>query len=377
VLGKGSRVRAWATTVWQHLNVAGGQSFTMLAVELEPTVVDAQRATRLMLARVSRTFSLGIRLLPPKLEVAVRTGYLLCRIADTVEDDVRMPAVRKAELLDQFVACFGDPATAGEFSSCVGELTGNQADVDLVAITQNVFLIWRQLDADSRYITERWVTEMARGMRRFVLKYPGGIRIGTTPELREYCYFVAGTVGHLLTELWRAHSVFIGKRAYARLLSECEAFGEALQLVNILKDIAMDAEGENAIYIPAELLVARGSSHDTLFADDHRAMNREALMPLMAMAQDDILRSLSYIEALPNAALRVRLFCVLPVLLAAATMRELEQTDAMLVPGGSVKITRDEVHALVLAGSASMLTNLTLHRLVERVRQRPMSLTFH
>jgi len=377
VLGKGTRVRAWATTVWQHAILAGGQSFTMLAVDLEPTVIDAQRATRLMLPRVSRTFSLGIRLLPPKLEVAVRTGYLLCRIADTIEDDVRMPAARKAKLLDHFVACFGDAAAAGEFSSCTPELTGNKADVDLVAITQNVFLIWRQLDADSRNIIERWVTEMAHGMRRFVLKYPDGIRIGTTPELREYCYFVAGTVGHLLTELWRAHSVFIGKRAYARLLRDCEAFGEALQLVNILKDIATDAEEENAIYVPAELLLARGSSHDTILADAHRTINREALMPLMAIAQDDLQRSLSYIEALPSAALRVRLFCVLPVLLAAATMRELEQTDAMLISGGAVKITREEVHALVVAGSASMLTSLTLHRLVERVRQRPMSLTFH
>jgi farnesyl-diphosphate farnesyltransferase len=81
-------------------------------------------------------------------------------------------------------------------------------------------------------------------MRRFVLVYPAGIRIATTPELREYCYFVAGTVGHLLTDLWRAHSVFVGDRVYARLLRNCEAFGEALQLVNILKDIAADAERE-------------------------------------------------------------------------------------------------------------------------------------
>jgi farnesyl-diphosphate farnesyltransferase len=350
----------------------------MLAVDLEPTVFDAQRTTRLMLGRVSRTFSVGIKLLPPKLEVAVRIGYLLCRIADTIEDDVRMPAARKAVLLDRFVVCFGDgAAAAGEFRSCTAELTGNKADVDLVAITETVFLIWRVLDADSRDIIERWVTEMAHGMRRFVLKYPGGIRIGTTPELREYCYFVAGTVGHLLTELWRVHSVFVGKRTYERLLRDCEAFGEALQLVNILKDIAPDAQQENAIYIPAELLVARGSSHETILADAHRAMNRAALMPLMAIAQDDIERSLSYIEALPGAAFRVRLFCVLPVLFAAATMRELEQTDAMLVPGCTVKIAREEVHALVVAGSASMLTNLTLHRLVERVRQRPFSLNFH
>jgi phytoene/squalene synthetase len=46
---------------------------------------------------------------------------------------------------------------------------------------------------------------------------------------------------------------------YARLLEDCEPFGEALQSVNILKDIAWDAERENSIYVPSELLAAVGS----------------------------------------------------------------------------------------------------------------------
>jgi hypothetical protein len=43
----------------------------------------------------------------------------------------------------------------------------------------------------------------------------------------------------------------------------------------------------------------------------------------------------------------------------------------MLVPGGAVKITRNEVKALVLAGSTSTLTNPSLRWLVERVRKKP------
>jgi farnesyl-diphosphate farnesyltransferase len=348
----------------------------MLAADFELSVADAQRATREILPRVSRTFSLGIKVLPARLEVAVRIGYLLCRIADTIEDDPRLPAARKAELFDHLLVCFEDAAAADAFGSCHNELTGSAADMDLVAMTQSVFFVWRLLDADSRNIVEHWVAEMARGMRRFVLVYPAGIRIATTPELREYCYFVAGTVGHLLTDLWRAHSVFVGDRVYARLLRNCEAFGEALQLVNILKDIAADAERENAIFIPSELLTARGSGHETLLSDAHRRMNRDALAPLIAMTQDNIHDSLRYIETLPSAAVRVRLFCVLPILFAIATMRELERTDAMLVPGSAVKITREEVQALVIVGSASTLSNPTLHWLVERVRQRPFSLAF-
>jgi farnesyl-diphosphate farnesyltransferase len=173
--------------------------------------------------------------------------------------------------------------------------------------------------------------------------------------------------------LWHEHSAFVGRGTYTRLLEDCEAFGEALQTVNILKDIAWDAERENAIYIPSDLLTAAGSGHDTILRAEQRGANRVALGPLMQLAHADIERALRYIEALPATALRIRLFCVLPVLFAVATMRELERSEAMLVPGGAVKIGRAEVRALVVAGSTSTLTNRSLRWLVDRVRKRPFT----
>ena len=336
---------------------------------LVPTGAD--RASRLILPRVSRTFALGIKLLPPRLEPPVRIGYLLCRIADTVEDDLTLSQERKAELLDRFMAGFDDPAAADAFGACAAEVTAREHYVELVAMAGQVFSTYRLLDPGSRAILRRWIAEMVRGMREFVLAHRDGIRIASVDEFRAYCYYVAGTVGHLLTELWHAHSHLVGKRTFDRLQLDCEAFGEALQTVNILKDIAWDAERENAIYIPADLLAAAGSGHDSLLRAERRAQNRRALAPLMDLARTDIERSLRYIEALPSAALRIRLFCVLPVLFAVATMRELERSEAMLVSGGSVKIAREEVRALVVAASGSTLTNVSLRWLVERVRKRP------
>ncbi|HEX3465212.1 MAG TPA: squalene/phytoene synthase family protein [Candidatus Elarobacter sp.] len=335
--------------------------------------MDAERASRLLLPRVSRTFALGIKMLPPRLEAPVRIGYLLCRIADTVEDDLALSPERKAQLLDEFLACFDDERAAVEYGLCIAELSANDDYLELVAGTSNVFATYRALDAPTRAILRRWITEMVGGMRGFVLNHRTGIRIASLDELRQYCYYVAGTVGHLLTELWREHSASVGSATYARLLEDCEAFGEALQTINILKDVAWDAEQENAIYIPADLLAARGSSHDTILRDELRAANRAALTPVIELAHTDVERALRYIEALPATAMRIRLFCVLPVLFAVATMRELEHSDAMLVPGGAVKIGRAEVRALVVAGSTSTLTNRTLRWLVERVRKRPFT----
>ena len=351
---------------------AGDDGFRRtMAVVHDVAVGEAVRASRRILPRVSRTFAAGIRVLPPQLEPPVRIGYLLCRIADTIEDDLALSPERKAELLDAFVACFNDPSASERFGTAIAELTSVDHYLELVASTGQVFLMWRALDAPTRAILRRWIEEMVRGMRRFVLEHPNGIRIASLGEFREYCYYVAGTVGHLLTDLWHQHSRFIGTRTYDRLIADCEAFGEALQTVNILKDVAWDAERENAIYIPSELLAAVGSGHDAILGAERRTANRDALVPLIRLAQDDIERALHYIEALPAAAVRIRLFCVLPVLFAIATVRELEQSEAMLVPGGGVKIQRAEVHALMIAASGGTLTNTSLRWLAERVRKRP------
>jgi farnesyl-diphosphate farnesyltransferase len=330
------------------------------------------RRTRDLLPRVSRTFALGIKLLPSRLELPVRVGYLLCRIADTVEDDLALSPLRKAELLDTFVAGFGEPEHAHAFGASVAELTANPAYTDLVGASGDVFALYRSLDEPTQEILEHWIREMVGGMRRFVVEHELGIRIASIAEFRRYCYYVAGTVGHLLTDLWHQHSGLVDARVYERLLVDCEAFGEALQSINILKDIAWDAEQENAIYVPSDLLGAAGSGHDQILNDEHRAANRAALEPLVELAKDDIERSLQYIEALPLAALRIRLFCVLPILFAIATIREIERSDAMLCTGGGVKISRAEVRALMVA-STSTLTNQSLRWLADRVRLRPFT----
>jgi farnesyl-diphosphate farnesyltransferase len=349
----------------------------MTVAERRQSGADIERRTRALLPRVSRTFALGIKLLPSRLEAPVRLGYLLCRIADTVEDDLLLSPARKAALLDTFLAGFDDPGEAETFSAAHAELSTTADYRDVVAATADVLTLYRQLDEPTQAILEKWIGEMVGGMRSFVLAHADGIRIASVDEFKRYCYFVAGTVGHLLTDLWQQHSGAIDSRVYERLLVDCEAFGEALQSVNILKDVAWDAEHENAIYIPSELLQAAGSSHERILFDADRAANRSALDPLIALAKDDIEHALRYIEGLPISALRIRLFCVLPILFAIATVRELEQSDAMLQPGGAVKISRNEVRALMLASTTSMLNNSSLRWLAERVRERPFTFGAH
>jgi farnesyl-diphosphate farnesyltransferase len=337
-------------------------------------LADAERFAKAILPGVSRTFALSIRLLPGSLGRAVLAAYLLCRIADTVEDDHAMSPERKGTLLDLLVRALDDTAEAERFPAVANELVaGEPAHVELVGHADHVFLLYRSLPERSRLRVRHWVTEMASGMKKFAQRYPRGIRIGSLEEYREYCYYVAGTVGHMLTDLWHVHTRAIGVAEYRVLWKRCRAFGEGLQTVNILKDIAWDATRENAIYIPEESLRVRGSSHATLLSPDHAAASHAVVEEFIQLAWRDLDQALEYFVAIPRRAISIRAFCVLPLLFAYATLRELARSRSMLRTGETVKISRAEVKSLMVAGLGLVLSNGGVRRLAARVRRKRFS----
>ena len=332
---------------------------------------DAERFARGILPAVSRTFALSIRLLPGELGRAVLTAYLLCRIADTFEDAPALPAAEKAALLDELQRCFDDADAADALPARVATLAGEPAHVRLTRHADLVFLLYRMLSPRTREHVQRWVGEMIGGMRKFVLLYPNGIRIQSLEEYREYCYYVAGTVGYLLTDLWHEHVPSIGERRYLVLREKCRAFAEALQTVNILKDVATDAERENSIYVPEQLLREHGSSHAEILHADRVRGTRAALATLVALAHHDLEGARSYLLLIPRRAVPIRLFCVLPLLFAYATLRDLTRLPHALAQRKVVKISRREVKSLTRIGFLMIMSNRGLRWLSDRAMRRP------
>ncbi|MEO7456112.1 MAG: phytoene/squalene synthase family protein [Gemmatimonadaceae bacterium] len=331
----------------------------------------ADRFGREVLPAVSRTFALSIRVLPGELGRAVLAAYLLCRIADTLEDEPTLPAAEKALLLDDLALCFDDRAVADALPARLANLTGDAAHVRLAQHTDLVFVLYRALPRGTQVHVRKWVLEMIGGMRKFVLLYPHGIRIQNLDEYKEYCYYVAGTVGYLLTDLWHEHAPSIGESQYRVLREKCRAFAEALQTVNILKDVATDAEQENSIYIPEDLLRQHGSSHAMILAPDRLRGTREALATLVQLAWHDLEGARSYLLLIPRRAASIRLFCVLPLLFAYATLRDLTRTPQALARREVVKISRREVKSLTLMGFLVILSNRGLGWLADRAMSRP------
>jgi farnesyl-diphosphate farnesyltransferase len=329
-----------------------------------------------ILPKVSRTFAISIRFLPGQLGRAVLCGYLLARIADTIEDDPKASVAAKTALLEQLIHGFEDPNAAERFPSLTQLVTGDPNHLELVHQTHLVFSLYRSLTTQSQQTLQLWLTEMIVGMKKFVNRYPNGIRIQTLEEYKDYCYYVAGTVGYLLTDLWYEHSPFVNRATYQILRKTCAEFGEALQTVNILKDIAWDAEHENSIYIPQESLQEFGSNHDALLDPNYLPQNHAAIKSLVELAWTDLDLSADYLTTLSHSSLPIRLFCILPLMFAYATLRDITHTTSMLKSGGNVKISRSEVKALLLISPLAAVNNLLVRGLIQFVRHRPFRLWF-
>ncbi|MCM1984148.1 phytoene/squalene synthase family protein [Lyngbya confervoides] len=345
-----------------------------IALETQRTPRQIEQFCQDILPQVSRTFALSIRFLPGNLGKAVLCGYLLARIADTIEDDPLASIQAKTHLLEEFLHCFDDPVLADRYAQLATGVSGEQAHLKLVHNTDQVFALYRSLTPQSQKTLRHWLFEMIRGMQKFVALYPKGLRVQTLEEYKEYCYYVAGTVGFLLTDLWYEHSPSVDEELYLKLRKTCAEFGEALQTVNILKDIAWDAREENAIYIPEASLREEGSSQAQLLNADYLQQNHRAIQSLVKLAWTDLELATQYLEAIPKSAVAIRLFCILPLIFAYATLRDITETDAMLREGGNVKISRAEVKSLILFAPLTVVSNHSIRWLVDRVRTHPFLL---
>ena len=123
-----------------------------------------------ILPKVSRTFALTIPQLPDPLSEAIGNAYLLCRIADTVEDEPALSAQDKQAFLERFIEVVEGrapaPAFAGELSPRLSTATID-AERELVTNTPKVIRVTHRLRPVQREALERCVRIMSLGMAEF------------------------------------------------------------------------------------------------------------------------------------------------------------------------------------------------------------------
>ncbi len=273
-----------------------------------------------LLEKTSRTFALSIPVLPEPTRREVMIAYLLFRIADTFEDASHWtPEARTAAIADfnALLTTYDRPRAERLAKDWVARQVAHHAGYqELMAQTPFVLDAFFALSPRAIPPIREHVVRSAEGMASIVARTQGGqLTLHSVRELQDYCYIVAGIVGEMLSELFLLdRPALSGIAAYLR--ERAATFGEALQLVNILKDSADDAE-EGRRYLPAKVPTAE----------------------VFALARRDLGVAGEYIRALQKAEAPRGLveFTALPVQLAWAALEQVEKRG----PGS--KVSRPEV----------------------------------
>ncbi len=170
--------------------------------------------------------------LPREKREAIEAVYAFARRGDDVSDgdlsphDATREIERYREALD---ACYADPSVIGHSGSASFD-----GDPSLRVLS----------DAVRRYkIPRQYFEELILGLEMDLRMEGGGVRYETFDDLAVYCYRVAGTIGLIAIEIFgyrnaQAHEYAVN-------------LGQALQLVNILRDVQSDAR-RGRVYLPCE-----------------------------------------------------------------------------------------------------------------------------
>jgi farnesyl-diphosphate farnesyltransferase len=334
------------------------------------------------LDKVSRTFALNIRVLPDQLRLEVMVAYLFCRMADTIEDAPDLPEAEKVSLLKGFSNLFEEKDPGLEpwsgrvqaFVACLPSAWTASESWEHILLRQAepIFSLYFEFGTPVRASVAKCVQEMCSGMGEFTLRQAktrdGKPLIASLEDLDSYCYYVAGTVGLLLCDLFSHHSGLIHSVKAKALKALAVSFGLGLQLTNILKDLHEDRERQVS-FLPQTLLDEARLSPEGFLNPNQQQAAGQVWKRLLRKAKAHLEDAMEYSCLLPKLEPRMRLFCLWPLFMAAETLVMLAETREALQEGSHLKISRDSVKRIIRDTSMRCWSN----RLLRASFRRPMN----
>ena len=322
---------------------------------------------RVWLDRVSRTFSLTIRMLQEPFRTYASAAYLLCRIVDTVEDCESMTTDSKCRYLQEFrdrlsgtrsplpgqtEEIFPDPGTWEE------RLTLREPD--LLAMI-------RSFPGPIQDIIFRYVVEMSEGMVMFLEQQDehGFLHLESDEQLDQYCYYVAGTVGLMMNEMF---AVISGTDKSGAKQAAVE-LGIGLQLTNIVKDIQKDRL-RNIHYCPAGKNPHWPGQASVQPADDS---DRE-MFTLASATISHLTGGREYILNLESNLKQYKLFCVTNYLMAWKTLETCIRNPLLTASPNGAKISRFCVYYTLLESHGCVVSDRFLNWRADHLRNSCTSL---
>ena len=340
-----------------------------------------QRQKRLqrLLRGVSRTFYLSLTVLPKGLREPVGLAYLLARAADAIADTRLLPPDQRLGLLLSFRDQVRGPAHLPVLEQIKDALTETQAVPEERTLLESLpeFLEFLEsLPEDDRRLVRTVLGTLTYGMEGDLINFPdedsGEIAaLEHMADLEKYLYHVAGCVGQFWTEISAAHVAGLNGWDPGAMGELGVAYGKALQLTNVLRDLPKDLR-MGRCYLPMEQLEPLGLEPPDLLNAEMSRRAWPALSQGIRTALDYYADGEEYLLAIPRRCVRLRLAALWPMLIGLATLSRLAQ-DAQqglwLEPERPSRVSRKWVYRAIALSLPAVVFNPALKFWVHRLRR--------
>jgi len=317
-----------------------------------------------ILKQTSRTLYLSVNILPEPARTLMGMGYLLCRVMDTVVDTPGVPAAEKLAIIGM-IRRMGEPGSvvAPERIKKLAQLAPSHGERELLHKFSKVADLYAKFSPEDMEFFAGLLAGVADGMEADVNAFPEGklTALKTRAELERYCGCMGGAPGVFWARLYReAIRRAAPGAAHFPSESDAEMIGSALQMTNILKDLAADLR-LGRCYLPQEDLDAKGLNPQDLLSPAAMPRLREITSRWAGWAVDRLDQCEAFVAAIPKTELSLRAAVIWPVYWAMDTLEEAAHSN-LLDPADRPRIKRGRIYSTIAATPPLLLSNTAFAR---------------
>ena len=335
-----------------------------------------------ILKKVSRTLYLSLSILPEPVRTSMGMGYLLCRVLDTVVDTPGVPAAEKLKILS-LARGLDKPENSEALLKRIRALPAqpaSQGERELLLKLGKILSIYPSLPAVERGLFSGLLHGVSSGMEMDVRAFPDGepyktaqelARAGGLPaaapaafktvqELERYCSLVGGAPGVFWARLYREAIRRSNKSVSFPSEKDAEMIGSALQMTNILKDLADDLR-QGRCYLPQEDLDLKNLKPAELLLPSNMERLRDITVKWTYWALDRLDQCEAFVSAVPKTEMAMRAAVIWPVYWAMDTLEETAHSN-LLDPADRPRVKRSRIYTTIAATPPLLLSNTAFAR---------------
>ncbi|KAI9476122.1 MAG: farnesyl-diphosphate farnesyltransferase [Benjaminiella poitrasii] len=282
----------------------------------------------------SRSFAAVIQELDDGLRDAVCLFYLVLRGLDTIEDDMTLSLDRKVELLRSFDQIIYKKGWT------FNENGPNEKDRELLVHFDVVIDEFLRLKPEFQQVIANITKLMGNGMADYASgEHRENTAVAKIADFDLYCHYVAGLVGHGLSDLFAASGLESEEIAKDKDLSN--SMGLFLQKTNIIRDYREDLDDGRQFW-PREIWGNYVDKFSDLTKPENKLKAKYCLNDMVLNVLNQVPDVLTYLSKLRNQS--VFNFCAIPQVMAIATLAlvfnnlEIYQRNIKIRKGEAVKL---------------------------------------